>query len=976
MFKKALPFLLAIAALLLPELASAQSVLKPLDGNSWTLYVFGNGDAIFNILNAIKLLMVPDSGSTGFNSLMMFLATVGFLVLAVQAGFDPGKNLLKMFSYILVVSAVHITTMNIRANILISDPVTNYENVVEGVPALVGVPAALVSEIGHWFTKTVETYYTIPSELTVTGGTFNLFGRLMQESNEYVIVNPELKKSLSAYTADCVVPAMARGTLTASDLMTSPNMTTTLSLATHKAILTKYWPVGKPSTTGTGMSYPTELTYGGETYPVEGGLGAVIPCDAAWSYLSKDMDLHAQELMDATAKQWSKTGVLVPFETGMSVAMSMASSGGANPFANYSKPQGYILQQAMLNSMNGSFRSAAAAIGNNDIMMSAAIAQAEQSQKSSWFTAARVFSNMMGYVYTTLQAFIFAIVPIVVIALMVPGLGKAIFTNYAQILVWLMLWQPMLSIVNFLVTLFGKAQISSTLELAAGVTMQNKFALSENTNDLMLAAQFLGTMVPLLTWGLVKGSLAFTEFISHGIGSSMAQQAGATAATGNMSMGNLSMDNTSMNKFNTAMSAAVGNQTTIGYTGGAMTSSDSGGDAKQEMGGSVTNVMQSGLTKAEKASASAGANASKSATDSLTALESLMKGKGLDVSNSAQFQAAATAVQKLSETAQHAKDSGQSEAAKQADATAQKLALSMVQSAQANAKLGIAPPKGLGMMLKGLGINTGVDFNWSTAKQKQEAMEALSSAETSLSRSLSEKYGITTQTGKDVQNSTGATNTNQTNRTERLSHDWSAQTAKQVQDAIAASKSISSGLDFAANSSVTLGGSGRATFEQMQQLHAMSDRLHDEVPAQIAAIRAETTAATAGVTDPTGAAVTGRIEANTNAHDNSPAQAALAGTAGGVTRGAPTQPTAAPGQKPVDLEKAHKDMTDAAINDRQDAQGALGTTQAAVAGQRQVAEETTRPLVPVKIGDKGDYHGHRAPKPMTAKQDGGASGKW
>jgi hypothetical protein len=54
--------------------------------------------------------------------------------------------------------------------------------------------------------------------------------------------------------------------------------------------------------------------------------------------------------------------------------------------------------------------------------------------------------------------------------------------------------------------------------------------------------------------------MAFTEFITHGIGSSFATQAGAQASTGNVSLGNLSMDNVGMHKYSTVMSAAVGQQ--------------------------------------------------------------------------------------------------------------------------------------------------------------------------------------------------------------------------------------------------------------------------------------------------------------------------------------------------------------------------------------------------------------------------------
>lgn len=796
MFKKFLPLLLLMAVLFLPGIAAADT-LKPVNGDTWTLYVFGNGAVVFNILESIKLLINPDSGSSGFNTLLMFLATVGFLVLAVQAGFDPAKNLMKMFSYILVVSAVHIMTMTITANILVKDPVTNYENVVPDVPALVGVPAAIVSEVGHWFTKTIESYFTIPSDLTVTGGSFNLFGRLMQESNEFVISNPDLKKSLSAYTSDCVVPAMAQGKLTASELMTSPKMTDTLGKASHKAILTKYWPQGTPQVGG-GMKFVDKITHDGVDYTVQGGLGAVLPCEGAWAELSKAMEAHANELTAATAQQWSKTGVLVPFETGMSTAMAMASTGGANGFANYSKPQGYILQQAMLNSMNGSFRSAAASIGNNDLLMAASIAQAEQSQKSSWFTAARVFSNMMGYVYTTLQAFIFAIVPVVVIALMVPGLGKSIFTNYSQILVWLMLWQPMLSIVNYLITLFGKAQISSTLELAAGVTMQNKWVLTENTNDLMLAAQFLGTSVPLLTWGLVKGSLAFTEFISNGIGSSMAQQAGAQAATGNTSMNNLSMDNASMNKFNTAMSSAVGAQSTMGYVGGAQSAWDQGGFSSARNGtqdsASVSQAMQ--LAKASQLGESAGL--SQSASQTLSALNSKSAENRLTRGSAEASQAIASALDSANQAYQRALSSGDTKAIDSARTALQEHTNSALTYVEANVrgKLGFKEQTdghllgSIGKAVTGLSAEAGVEFGAGTGAEANSALARRASAAQSWKEGKSHGDSKSSTTGGSHADSE-QTSLSRTNTTSR-DGSWSESDQLAVQRALQTAASASS----------------------------------------------------------------------------------------------------------------------------------------------------------------------------------------
>lgn len=597
-------------ALLFAGAAAAESVLSPGGGaNAWNFYAMGNGEAIASILSAIKMMMSPDEGNSGYGTVLLFMAIVGFVVLAAQAGFNPGKHLGRMFGYILVVWMIMLTTTNIKANVRVYDPVTNYDTVVTRVPALVAVPASIVSEIGVWMTRKMEDVFTVPSELTLSAGAseglaggYNLFGRMMSDADNYVITNPGLKRSLAAYAADCMVPAIARGKLSVrTDLLESTNMMDSLAKAQHPSILTRY-AVDK----GSSSSCAAKITDDSTT-------GATMSCTEAYTCMKADMEAHAEQLLNASARSWSSSGVMVPYETAMASALQYAGGGGgANAYANYSRPQGFILQKSMMSSMRGSFRQAAVQTGNNELLLAASISQAEQAQKTGWWTAAEVFKNLMGYIYTVLQAFLFAIVPIIIIALMIPGLGGKIFVNYSQLLIWLALWMPLLAIINYLITLFGKQDLYSIWSLSGGPSMQTEWTVSEKTNNLVVAAQFLGTSVPILALGLVKGAMAFTEFVSHGIGSSLATQAGATASSGNLSMGNMSMDNVSANKYNTAASSSVGTQDVMAFTnaGSAQQTLNMGGLAATANGGSMTQALssQQAQSTSNQASTTVGAN--------------------------------------------------------------------------------------------------------------------------------------------------------------------------------------------------------------------------------------------------------------------------------------------------------------------------------------------------------------------------------
>lgn len=609
-------FIATLLLCLVPGFAFA-GLISPPGGTDWDMYVYGNARVIFDILNSVKMLVNPAVGNSGFKSLLLLLATIGFVVLAISAGFDPAKNFLKMFTYILVVWFISFGTTGLTANVVIQDQsrATGMFGVdpvyrVDAVPALIVMPAVLTSLVGKYFTESIETYFTMPSELKMSGGAvgqYNLFGRMQQESAQYILTSPELKRSVSQYMGDCVIPAMALGQFKGlvpdgltpggtvmgygtSAMVRSTNLWKTLESAGNKSILTKYYPfdVNDIEWASVAGSEVADLSFSPTSNASYMSTGVLMSCASAYSVLTGDMTKHAQLLLQQGAEAWARSGVQVTFPIAM---QTMLTQSGATGTAG--QPSGYIMQTALMNTVSGAFRQAAIQTGNNVALTSVQLAQAEQSQWSSWSAGFSTFNNMMGYVFTVLQAFIFAITPLIIVALMIPGMGKAIFVNYAQILVWLTLWMPMLAIINFLITLYGSESVSTVVHMDGGPSLGNKAVMSQAVNHQMLAAQFLGGMVPMIAWGIVKGAMAFTEFINHGIGNQFAAAAGAGAATGNLSLNNMSMDNASMNKFSTMQSSQVGSQAVSSSVGaGALTNINDLGGQGTKANAASANIKQ------------------------------------------------------------------------------------------------------------------------------------------------------------------------------------------------------------------------------------------------------------------------------------------------------------------------------------------------------------------------------------------------
>ncbi|WP_031570522.1 conjugal transfer protein TraG N-terminal domain-containing protein [Acidithiobacillus thiooxidans] len=573
--------LLGAFGLLLPLLfwaspAFAGGVLNPGGGNNaWELYVFGNGAVIYSILNSVSA-MVNDPG---YHTLLEFVGVLGIFGTAIMVGFDASK-MPKMLAFVLGAFFVLYVSLDVTANIMVEDPINNYTNVATGVPAVVGVPAAVISDVGHWLTSKVEQDFSLPNSLTVTGGDqFNLANSLMQSATQAQILDPYLKSSFAAYISNCVMPELANGTLNAETILTSTDFLNAIQV-NNQAILTPYYSSAWPN-------------------------GQLVDCTGAWTDISGTLNNEASSLLTANTSQWGGNGVSI-ISSGLTSATAWLSNNTANQSADQT-----ILQTATLNMFNGTaMQEGAALTGNNGLLTSMAVAQAEQSQESSWYTGAQVFNNLMGYIYSVLQAFLFAITPLLMAATLIPGFGFAVLKNFFQVLLWLILWQPMLAIVSYIVALYGQSSYGGVLASSGGITDLNLPVISQQSSHMVLAAGFLATMVPIIAWGLVKGSLAFSDFIMAAGGGALASSAGAQAATGNVSLDNQSMNNDAFNSKNFSHSVATGEASMVLNQGAfnSLTKEDFGGFA-QAMNGS--SLMQNNTVKS---STSAGTNASNSGT--------------------------------------------------------------------------------------------------------------------------------------------------------------------------------------------------------------------------------------------------------------------------------------------------------------------------------------------------------------------------
>lgn len=536
-FAKVFAFLLVLLAS--PVALAAENV--------WNIYTPAAGSAIFEILTGVAAMLNKD-GASSIIGAVLTVTLISFIALVARAGIEG--NFVRVLTFFLGLWVLLTTTFTIKVDVMISDRVNNYYNVVNGVPIILAGPAAFISELGNQLAESTDQFMTLPDQMSMRqGGQFNLFAKVLADSSMYKITDPGLNQSVINYITDCTIPGMASGVISLTQIKTSKDLWNDIKF-NHKGILTR---VRIEPTMVTGIQRSSS-TAASDASAATGKLCSANDTSGCRESLMSCTDAHATigAALSIYASEFGKgSGAMGDLAASggagaLGSALSAASTWITGTGLENQTPAGNVLQQRiMLNTISGAFRSAAVQAGNSELLQAAATTQAEEAQKSAWITSASLFNDLMGYIFIVLQAMIYALAPFALLMLFAPGSGIRGAVSYLQMLIWVALWEPLLTVVNFMIAVLGKSSMVGVF--GSGFDMTNAVAVSESANNLMAAAGFMGSMVPLLAWKIATGSLGLMEFVQQGSGQSAATQAGATASSGNLSLGNVDLNKVNAN---------------------------------------------------------------------------------------------------------------------------------------------------------------------------------------------------------------------------------------------------------------------------------------------------------------------------------------------------------------------------------------------------------------------------------------------
>lgn len=529
------------------------SAVDIMPGQAVVLWTGGSGAAIAATLAAIRGFM----NDGGYGTVFTFAATLGFMVLMIKLAMRT-EQFEKFPAYLIGLFLIIYVSQRITINVQVEDPVKGYASVVSDVPAIVGGPAVVASELGHWLTAAIEHYYRVPASLpsgvaipdnygTLTEtNRFNLMGTMMKDLSEIRINDPGMRGSFRAYVADCAAPQLYTGQINFQTLVSSNDPWGVLTATPNNYTFTTYY---GPS--------PTISTAGGST--AVDPLGSVVTCRESAEQLSDDLDDFVYpSAVEGIARKQSFLGnfeVLSWTEGALNSAMAWTSNGAINTASTA------VRQTAVINTFIDTSSSIMNSVaGGEGIAYNMALAEARSAQESNWAIAADIFSTFMGYFYVVLHVFVIALSPVIILLLLIPGMAGKIGGSYMKILIWLALWQPALSVVNFIANQFLLDGLGEPYIIpGGGFTLGSVTTVSAATEKAVMAANFMGSMVPMFMWGVINATgYAFTQFVGAGTGASQAAGAAGKVASDSINHGTHSMDVTRANKFDMAYDTSIG----------------------------------------------------------------------------------------------------------------------------------------------------------------------------------------------------------------------------------------------------------------------------------------------------------------------------------------------------------------------------------------------------------------------------------
>lgn len=473
---------------------------------------FWSGDQVAELFEAAAALM----NTSDYQGLLQTSALIGFLLMMVGAAIHYRLKDLSVWAGVILFCAFALLIPKVP--VTVSDPKAGTVRVVDRVPLGLAFPACAANAVSVWAAESFETALG-----ALDAERFTLFGAAFPQRAVEALyaagpVDPAVREKLRAFVESCV----------ATEILTDEGKMTALTKAPSLSGLLL---------SGTWVNPARRVFLDGNLYS----------CKAAAGVVKEAIEADLEKVEEKLLLQLSGTS-----DAMMQEAVRKATAESEAIFLGTSKSLRESLRHAvLLNALPeglGDFakRSAAPVAAAAEI----AKAQGNLATEINYRASAELAEAALPKLRSLLEMLVIGVFPVMIVMALALGIGAtAMLRFYVVLLVWLALWAPIASVVNFL-SLADADPVSALVKLYGGVTLEAADVIRKAGTTSEAMAGTLMMLVPVISFAIAKvsdnGAAAWAGSVLAPA-QSAANAQGASLSAGNVSVGNASIGNTSMN---------------------------------------------------------------------------------------------------------------------------------------------------------------------------------------------------------------------------------------------------------------------------------------------------------------------------------------------------------------------------------------------------------------------------------------------
>ena len=440
----------------------------------FTIYSIGDSAFLAQILNALAMIC----GTGDFKTLVGIGALLGLFVMGFQC-LTSGTRQFNLHQ-VLIGIICYMCFFGPAVTVQIEDAYTDEVRVVDNVPLGAAAAGTLISNIGYGVTSLFEQGYGTADRMTehafleplkvLTGVRAAARDVSIIEAAGRSIGNTALAQDIDNYLRECTMVKVTLG-------------------------------VVRPEVIYRGGT--TELFYDSPVYGTHLSTAGDVTCAEATPFIRQSLEALGRPEAAAALNRLlniKEVGLTSQNLDKVDNALQMLDALGNNGTQ--------YLQVAVLQPL---YEKAAAGFYKDlgDASAAVMLNQAVEQRNMQWATEGSMFVSTMRPLMAFFEGFIYAITPLVGFLLVIGAFGMNLMAKYFQVVIWIQLWMPVMSIINLYVSMAARNEFASLVTTPISFYTLN--AGSQALQTWLGIGGMLTAATPMIALFLVTGSTyAFT----------------------------------------------------------------------------------------------------------------------------------------------------------------------------------------------------------------------------------------------------------------------------------------------------------------------------------------------------------------------------------------------------------------------------------------------------------------------------------